>query len=103
MRRRQFLAGSAALAGVGAAGSATAACGQPEIVPARPAVYLVPGYRPDLASFRGRPAVESAELRGRLLARYDGPLTLVTRIDEADGSVRRALMPLRGHAISVRP
>ena len=54
MRRRQFLAGSAALAGVGAAGSAAAACGQPEIVPARPAVYLVPGYRPDLASFRGR-------------------------------------------------
>jgi uncharacterized protein DUF1513 len=103
MRRRQFLAGSAALAGVGAAGSAAAACGQPEIASMRPAVYLVPGYRPDLAFFRGRPAVESAELRGRIPARYDGPLTLLTRIDEADGSVRRALMPLRGHAISVRP
>jgi hypothetical protein len=102
MRRRQFLAGSAALAGVGAVGSAAASQPDPS-APVRPAVYLVPGYRPDLAHYRGRPAIEAPELRRGIPAGYDGPLTLVTRIDEADGSVRHALMPLRGHAISLRP
>ena len=33
----------------------------------------------------------------------DGTGTLLTRVDEGDGSVRRALMPLRGHAIVVAP
>jgi hypothetical protein len=103
MRRRQFLAGSAALAGMGAAGAPAEARGQPEIAPARPAAYLVPGYRPDLAHFRGRPADTSAELRRAFPAGYEGPATLVTRIEETDGSVTRALMPLRGHAIALRP
>ena len=102
MRRREFLAGGAGLVGIGAAGRAASA---PEVAPvirSKPAAYLVPGYRTDLAHYRGRAVEEAPDLRRALPADYRGPTTIVTRIDEADGSVRRALMPIRGHAIALR-
>ena len=99
MNRREFLAGAAGMAGAsavspGASGAAAAR---------RTAVYFLPGYRPDLAHQRGLSVLHSPELRRQLPSAYDGPATLVTRIDEADGSIGRALMPIRGHAIAMRP
>jgi hypothetical protein len=34
---------------------------------------------------------------------YDGPLTLITRLDEATRTVRRTLMPLKGHHVAIDP
>ncbi len=70
---------------------------------ARPAVYFVPGYRPERAHFRGRPLLAAPEFRRFIPKGHDGGTTLVTRIDEADGSIRRALLPIVGHAIAVAP
>ena len=69
----------------------------------RHGIYLVPGYRTDVAAYRGRPVAESEALRLAFPAYYEGRGTLVTQIDERDGSVRRALLPILGHAISVAP
>ncbi|HXV23832.1 MAG TPA: DUF1513 domain-containing protein [Alphaproteobacteria bacterium] len=102
MDRRHFLVGAAGVIGVGAAGAIAAETEQIPLTRPRPAVYLVPGYRSDLAHYRGRPASESPELRRQFPAGYEGPATLITRIDEADGSARRALMPIQAHAITVR-
>jgi DNA-binding beta-propeller fold protein YncE len=102
MRRREFLAGGAGLVGIGAAGRAASAREAAPVIRSKPAVYLVPGYRTDLAHYRGRAVEEAPDLRRALPADYRGPTTMVTRIDEADGSVRRALMPIRGHAIALR-
>jgi hypothetical protein len=106
MRRRDFLAGT--LGASGALGATAAARTRPALacaVPAAtpvdvPAVYLIPGYRPHLAHYCGRPVLEAAELRGNIPAGYDGNITMVVRVDESDGSVRHALMPIAGHAIT---
>ena len=103
MRRRVFLAGGAGLVGIGAAGCTATVSQHARAVGFKPAVYFVPGYRTDLAHYRGRPAEEAPDLRSALPAAYRGPTTLLTRIDEADGSLRRALLPIRGHAIVPRP
>jgi len=107
IHRRAFLSGSgaalawAALAGAGLGGCAKLARRGPG---ARDGgVYLVPGYRADVARFRGRPAREASFLRRTLPAGWEGPVTLVTRVDERDGAVRRTLLPVEGHAICVRP
>jgi hypothetical protein len=109
MRRRDFLAGT--LGATGALGAAVVsgprAAGACEQVATAapidvPAVYLIPGYRPDYAHYRGRPVLEAEELRGNIPAGYDGNITMLFRISEADGSVRHTLMPIRGHAITPR-
>ena len=64
-------------------------------------MFLVPGYRVEIASYRGRPVADAPELRRDFPPGYDGPVTLVTRVDEADGEIRRALMPVAGHHIAV--
>ena len=69
----------------------------------RQGTYLVPGYRVDVATYRGRPVMDATELRRDFPANYQEPGTLLTRVSEHDGSVRRALMPLRGHAVTVAP
>lgn len=105
LSRRELLAGSAAAAlWATAGGSLALGCGKlPRGAPARRAVYLVPGYRSDLARYRGRPANEAPALRRHLPAGHEGPVTMVTRLDERDGGVRRMLLPVHGHAISVHP
>lgn len=105
LRRRELLAGSVAtLLGAATGGLVALGCRTlPRGDRARRAVYLVPGYRPAMAHYRGRPAVEAPELRRFLPKGHEGPVTLVTRLDEATGGVRRMLLPLYGHAISVAP
>lgn len=106
MRRRDFLTtgigGAAGLAAIRPVAS-LADAGTTVAAPTAPAVYFLPGYRPDLAHYRGRPVPEAPEFRRQLPEGYSGEATLVTRIDEADGSIRRALLPIRGHAITLNP
>ncbi|NQV20328.1 MAG: DUF1513 domain-containing protein [Rhodospirillales bacterium] len=101
--RRGFLASAgAALAGASAPGFAAQNPGDRQARgPA--AAFLVPGYRTDLASYRGHPVREAPALRRSFPPEYQDEGTLVTRVDERDGSIRRALMPVFGHAITVRP
>jgi hypothetical protein len=110
MRRREFLAGAVGAAGAlgasaAAARTAPAACtdGLAAAPIATPAVYLIPGYKPAYAHYRGRPILEARELRGNLPLGYDGHVTMLIRVSEADGSVRHTLMPIRGHAITPAP
>ncbi len=70
---------------------------------ARHATYLVPGYRAEIASYRGRPAGEAPELRADFPKGYDGGVTLATRVSEADGAAARALLPVIGHHIAADP
>lgn len=70
--------------------------------PAGP-VFLVPGYEPDAAQWRGQPLRADPVAARALPTGHDGPVTLVSRIDAATGAVARALMPLAGHAIAVAP
>ena len=44
------------------------------------AVFYVPGYRPDLARYRGRPVPEAPEFRRQLPADYAGETTMIARI-----------------------
>lgn len=67
------------------------------------AVYFVPGYRTDAASFRGQPAASAAELRRGFPAGYKGGVTLLTRLDERDAAPRRALLPIVGHHVAIAP
>jgi hypothetical protein len=99
---RPGLSRRALLAGLGAAAAALAA---PRGVRAEAGsgVYLVPGYRPDMAYFEGRPLLGHPAFTANIPRGYDGPTTLVTRIDGATGAVARAVMPIGGHAITVRP
>ncbi|MCP5368235.1 MAG: DUF1513 domain-containing protein [Hyphomicrobiales bacterium] len=103
MKRRDFLkasaAGLAAAALPATAGTAAPAAGEP----GRRAVFLVPGYRTDLAAYRGAPVDRSPEMKRHFPKDFDAGGTLVTRIDEGDGTVRRALMPIFGHKITVSP
>jgi DNA-binding beta-propeller fold protein YncE len=106
MRRREFLSG--AVGGAAALGAiqpveSLAEAPAAATTMARPAVFYVPGYRPDLAHYRGRPVPEAPEFRRQLPANYAGETTLIARIDEASGSVRRALLPIRGHAVTLNP
>jgi hypothetical protein len=106
MLRRRFLslslAGAGVGAGVGVVPVGTAALAAAAAPPAA-AVYYLPGYRPERAHFRGRPVTEAAEFTRAIPAGHEGGVTLLTRLDEKDGSLRRALMPLVGHAIAVAP
>lgn len=99
--RRAFLGGLAATAGtIAASRSIAPALAEP---PPPKAVYLVPGYRAELASYRGESASTAPELRRDFPKGYDGAVTMIARMDEKDGSLRRALMPIGGHQIAVRP
>ncbi|MBL8705739.1 MAG: DUF1513 domain-containing protein [Rhodospirillales bacterium] len=97
--RRRIIAGALGTA-VAAAVHSTSARAAPT---GRKAVYLVPGYRAEAARFRGMPADRAPALRRSFPAAYDGGVTLVARIDERDGTIRRALMPIVGHKIAVAP
>ena len=103
---------SALVASVRAAATAWSAdCHHPAagcaaIRPVRPssaATYFVPGYAPDRAWSRGRPVAEDPVLAMAVPAGWEGSLTLVSRADERDGTLRRAVFPLAGHEITLSP
>jgi len=102
MRRRDFLKGAAGLAAAGLWPVASRAADAPATGAAH-AVYLVPGYTPERAYHKGRPVAEVPALARAVPSDWDGALTLATRIDERDGSVRRGLFPIAGHEITVSP
>ncbi|NQV22422.1 MAG: DUF1513 domain-containing protein [Rhodospirillales bacterium] len=102
MLRRHFLKGAAALATMGPALAAGA--GRPVLAAeSGQGRYLVPGYVPSSAFFHGRPVAEQPAFTKAIPSGYDGLTTMVTRIDERDGAVKRALFPMVGHEITVRP
>ena len=85
MRRRTFVGALMAMA-------ATPALDVRANAPDRQAVFLVPGYRPPAGG--NRAAVPST---------YKGWRTLVTRLEEGTGREVRAVFPVRGHGVVVRP
>jgi hypothetical protein len=94
MDRRTFLTGAMA-AGVAARARLARAAGG--------AVFLVPGYQPRQAHFAGRPVTETPSLMSAVPKGWDGPLVMVTRLDEGGGATRRAAFPVAGHQICARP
>jgi hypothetical protein len=96
LRRRDVLLG-----GVGLGLSAAGLDGVARALAPPRAIYFVPGYAPERAYHRGRPLPEDPLLARGVPDGFEGSLTLVTRIDETDGSVRRAVLPLSGHEITV--
>ena len=103
IHRRRFLEmATALLAGAIVPRGAGFAADQPS-GGARRAVFFFPGYAHESAYFQGRPIAQHPAFAAGLPRGYEGPLTLVTRLDERDGSLKRALMPLRGHQIDVSP
>ncbi len=98
--RRAFIGGLAAASGA-------VALARP-FAPARAdtpvrCAYLVPGYKADLANYRGEPAATAPGLRRDFPKGYDGGVTMIARVEEKDGSLRRAIMPIQGHQIAVHP
>lgn len=98
--RRAFLGGLAATAG--AAVLLRPAAPTRADAPVRCA-YLVPGYKADLANYRGEPAATALGLRRDFPKGYDGGVTMIARVEEKDGALRRAIMPIQGHQIAVHP
>lgn len=105
MQRRNFLRGAAALAAAGLAAlpPARAALAAAATATNRTAVFFLPGYAPESAYFAGRPVAKHPRFTANLPDGYDGPVTLVTRVDGTTRSVKRALMPVFGHEINVAP
>jgi hypothetical protein len=99
--RRRFVGQAAAAGAIAAAGLPRGAAAQ--AAPPRHATYLVPGYRAEIASYRGRPADEAPELRADFPSGYDGGVTLLTRLSESDGAAARALLPVIGHHVAPDP
>ncbi len=98
--RRALLKGALGSVALGLAGSRL---GRAEVAPAKTATYFVPGYAPDRAYHRGRPVREDPALTAAVPRDWQGALSLLTRVDEGDGSVRRALFPVAGHEITISP
>jgi len=94
--RRDVLTGLAA---------ATAFLAAPQSKAATPdaGVYFIPGYRPDLAYFEGQPLTQHPAFTANIPPTSDGSASLLTRIDGATSAVTRALMPISGHSITIRP
>lgn len=67
------------------------------------ALFFVPGYQADKGRLGGLPLTKHPTFTAALPRGYDGPVTLIARLDETDGSVKRALMPLKGHHVAIDP
>ena len=67
------------------------------------ALFFVPGYQPQDGRLDGTPLTQHPAFTSNLPRGYDGPVTLIARLDETDRTVRRALMPIRGHHVAVDP
>lgn len=66
-------------------------------------MFFVPGYQAKNARLGGLPLNRHSTFTSGVPRGYDGPVTLVARLDERNRSVRRALMPLKGHHVAVDP
>lgn len=75
----------------------------PADLQAASALFFVPGYEPDRGRVGDVPLTQHPDFTAALPRGYDGPLTLIARLDERDRSVRRALMPLQGHHVAIDP
>ena len=95
--RREVLGGLAATVAGAALAPAKGA------LPREAAFFLIPGYAYDAAYFEGRPVSHHPGFTKALPRGYAGPATMVTRLDEDDATLRRALMPVAGHEITVAP
>jgi hypothetical protein len=100
MRRRELL--KAIVMAAAAASAARQAAGQ-EPSRSAAALFFVPGYHPQRGRLAGLPLDRHPDITRFMPRGYDGPVTLVARLDERDRSVRRALMPLKGHHVAVNP
>ncbi|MHA1571373.1 MAG: DUF1513 domain-containing protein [Alphaproteobacteria bacterium] len=102
MKRRQVLTGmGAGLAGVGLA--AAAGMGSARARQGGGTILYIPGFDSQNALSGSRPLAEDRRL-GRAVPRgYDGPLTLLTRVDLDSGHAIRAAFALQGHAVTLAP
>ena len=105
MQRREFFKLSLmALAGGMVPRYAGAAPWRAEKTPPieKTAAFYVPGNAQKTLYFEGVPIREHPEL-ARAMRKFEGSPVLLTRVDEADRSVRRALFPVKGHSVEVHP
>ena len=102
MERREFLRLLGAAGVTAALPWATTGCAGLGGERRRSAVYYVPGNAlPDLY-YKGMPILRSPELTRDLPKLHRGRFTLLTRLDEKDRSIRRTILPLGGHDVTVR-
>jgi len=107
MQRRAFLYSMAAAATAAASLSARRSHGdtwtdRESVDPDRRAAYYVPGYHPEYAFYKGGSIILHPDFNSHIPAGYKDRVTLMARVDERDGSVRRNVFPVRGHDIAVR-
>jgi len=94
------------IGGLGAFGAAAAISGHGS--PARAGtvdgICLVPGYRTKRVFQHGRPLRRDPHAARALAADYDGPVTMINRINLGnEAPADRALFPIKGHAITPAP
>ncbi len=105
MRRRDFLS-RAWLSGITLlAGCATERqTASPAAVVGDPSRFVtyVPGYLPKRAYYQGQTLAAHPRFNEAIPAGYHGPVTMITRVDHPGGHAKRAVFPIKGHAIAVR-
>lgn len=100
MLHRRELLKSLVTAAIAAAGTRMARASEQ---PSQNALFFVPGYQPELGRLGGMPLDKHPGIAGGMPRGYDGPTTLIARLDERSRAVRRALMPLQGHHVAIDP
>ena len=63
---------------------------------------FIPGYNPQNARYRGRSVVGTVSWRKYVPSNYEGPLTMLTRLNGTN-EPRRAIYPIQGHGICLNP
>lgn len=63
---------------------------------------FVPGYRPSNAHLQGRSVINTVSWRKNIPSGYEGPLTMLTRLD-GKNEPRRAIYPIQGHGVCLNP
>lgn len=104
MRRREFLswAGRSWLTALVGSACAVTGPGSARSEDSSQTVVYVPGYKPRAAGYQGQPLLRHPRLNKAVPRGYDGPVTMLTRVAGPEEPLRRALFPIRGHAVSVR-
>ena len=113
MKRRAFLQLSVSAAAIAAPASSQAA---PDIDCALGTVgngsnhqdagissdVYIPGYWPDSAYFKGKPALDHKKLARAVPKNYRGSIRLLTRLG-LNGEIAQALFPVHGHDVQISP
>ena len=68
--------------------------------PSPPALWI-PGYDSTKAIFDGLPAREHPHIGRAVPEGYDGPVTLLTRVDLETGALDHAAYPVQGHVVAM--